>query len=153
LVRFLSASLPVPVFGNGDVVTSKDALTRLVSSSAFGVMIGRGALQDPFLFARSYSAWKKQPFPEPSYEEEALIRLELLDDIASTYDSGRAASRIRKLLPYLLHRYPFARRTGLDIGRLQTPFEQISALRAFFSGKPLDNRPRFEDKSLPELAR
>jgi hypothetical protein len=59
------------------------------------------------------------------------VRLDLIDDIAATYDPGRAASRIRKLVPYLLDRLPFGRRASLEIGRCSTPVEQRARLLAF----------------------
>lgn len=138
LVKYLSSASPVPILGNGDVLSADLAVTRLCQSGAAAVMIGRGALRDPFIFARAAALLRAESFREPTFEEEMNARLELIDDIAATYDAGRAASRIRKLLPYLLERFPFARRHGLEIGRLGSPAEQREAMRVFlekFSGQ------------------
>jgi tRNA-dihydrouridine synthase len=43
---------PIPVIGNGDILTAEQAVTRLRGSGCDAVMIGRGALRDPFIFRR-----------------------------------------------------------------------------------------------------
>jgi tRNA-dihydrouridine synthase len=138
LVLAVREALLVPVIGNGDVRSADQAIRRLQETGAGGIMIGRGVLMDPFVFSRASASLQGRPFKEPTYEDEVSIRLELIDDIAATYEPGRAACRIRKLLPYLLCRFPFARRCALEIGRLKTPAAQRVALHGFlekFSGQ------------------
>lgn len=40
----------IPIIANGDVLTAEQAMMRLRTSGCDAVMIGRGALRDPFLF-------------------------------------------------------------------------------------------------------
>jgi nifR3 family TIM-barrel protein len=50
-VRVRDASgAPVPLLGNGDVVSVADALAKVADSGVDGVMVGRGIFQDPWLF-------------------------------------------------------------------------------------------------------
>ncbi len=44
------AALPCPVFANGDVETVEQARVWCATSGAAGVMIGRGAVRNPYLF-------------------------------------------------------------------------------------------------------
>jgi tRNA-dihydrouridine synthase B len=47
----LKASVPVPVFGSGDLFTAADALAMADDTGVDAVMIARGALGNPFIFA------------------------------------------------------------------------------------------------------
>jgi tRNA-dihydrouridine synthase B len=47
----LKAAVPVPVFGSGDLFTAADALAMADETGVDAVMIARGALGNPFIFA------------------------------------------------------------------------------------------------------
>lgn len=49
----IKASSPLPIIGNGDVVTPEQAVSRYRDYGVDAVMIGRGALRNPFLFEQS----------------------------------------------------------------------------------------------------
>jgi nifR3 family TIM-barrel protein len=49
-IKSVKAELKIPVFGNGDVKTPEDALRMFRETGVDGVMIGRAALHNPFIF-------------------------------------------------------------------------------------------------------
>ena len=49
-IRYVKANLTIPVWGNGDVKTPADALRMFETTGVDGVMIGRAALHNPFIF-------------------------------------------------------------------------------------------------------
>jgi nifR3 family TIM-barrel protein len=49
-IRSVKAELKIPVFGNGDVKSPADAVRMLEQTRCDGVMIGRAALHNPFIF-------------------------------------------------------------------------------------------------------
>lgn len=49
-IKDVCQNSPLPIIGNGDVLSAKDALTKLKETNCFGIMIGRGALLNPFIF-------------------------------------------------------------------------------------------------------
>ena len=53
----------IPVLANGDVTTAEGALALLEKTGCDGVMIGRGALGDPWLFERVRAALLGQEAP------------------------------------------------------------------------------------------
>ena len=55
-IAAIKQAVSVPVLANGDVTTADEALTLLEATGCDGVMIGRGALGDPWLFAQGRAA-------------------------------------------------------------------------------------------------
>ena len=49
-IAFVKSELRIPVFGNGDVKTAADAIRMFEQTNVDGVMIGRAALHNPFIF-------------------------------------------------------------------------------------------------------
>lgn len=66
----IKAAVRVPVLANGDVTTAEGALALLQRTGCDGVMIGRGALGEPWLFDRVRAALLGQPAPaEPTLNQ------------------------------------------------------------------------------------
>lgn len=66
----------MPVIGNGDVYTAADARKMLETTGCDGVMIGRGALGNPWIFSQiEHEIRTGEPLPKPSHKERARICL------------------------------------------------------------------------------
>lgn len=50
VIREVKESVSVPVIGNGDVRSAEDAKAMIAETGADGIMIGRGALENPWVF-------------------------------------------------------------------------------------------------------
>ena len=55
-LREIVQTSPIPVIANGDIVSGPLAVARLDQSGAQGVMIGRGALKNPWIFKEAVEA-------------------------------------------------------------------------------------------------
>src|SRR5439155_14770805 len=63
-------AVAIPVIGNGDVRDAADALRMLDSTGCDGVMLGRAAFGDPWVFRRLRAAWAGGvALPPPTAEE------------------------------------------------------------------------------------
>ena len=69
----------IPVFGNGDIKDGESAVRMLVQTGVDGVMIGRAAQGNPWIFADVKAALMGQPMPPaPTAQERAdMIRRHL----------------------------------------------------------------------------
>ena len=67
-------ALSIPVIGNGDIASAEDALRVREESGVAGIMVGRAARGNPWLFREIRAAWEGRPVPpRPSREEMAAV--------------------------------------------------------------------------------
>ena len=64
MITKVKQNLTIPVIANGDIVDAEAALKCLKRTGADGVMIGRAAFGDPWIFAQTKAALAGQPIPE-----------------------------------------------------------------------------------------
>jgi len=77
IIRQVKEAITIPVIGNGDVVSGKSALAMMEQTGCDGVMIGRGAQGNPWIFSELLEYEKIGKMPErPDAEEmkEMMLR-------------------------------------------------------------------------------
>lgn len=79
-IRRVKDSVKIPVFGNGDVVDGASAIKLRNVAGVDGVMIGRGALGNPWIYKEVEWALAGKPIPErPTFEEKKQTLLDHLE--------------------------------------------------------------------------
>ena len=67
-------AVSVPVIGNGDIFTAEDALHMLEQTGCAMVMVGRGALGNPWIFSQINSLYEhERPLPGPGLTERMVV--------------------------------------------------------------------------------
>ena len=96
-IRAVVEAVSIPVVGNGDVTDGENALSLLKETGCAGIMVGRGALGNPWIFRDAAALWNGLPQPpEPTVEERVLMLLRHLDMVAADKGEGIAVREIRK---------------------------------------------------------
>lgn len=92
----LKNTVSIPIIGNGDVVTPQDVV-RMFETGCDGVMIGRGAIQNPWIFreTKHYLA-TGEVLPEPSAGERVELTLNHLKLAAEYKGERRGTIEFRK---------------------------------------------------------
>jgi len=95
----------IPVIGNGDVRTARDAIGMMETTGCDGVMIGRGALSTPWLFR---DAWALQTTgrvpPEPTDAEKLDIVRAFFDRMLEFRGEHYAMTHIRRRISWFAKR-------------------------------------------------
>ncbi|MDO8585444.1 MAG: tRNA dihydrouridine synthase DusB [Armatimonadota bacterium] len=103
VIRKVKETVTIPVIGNGDVRTPQDAARMFDETNCDGVMVGRGALGNPWIF-RAIDSYLKtgELLPDPSCEDrtEAAWRHALL--LASIMDEKQAVRELRGQLAWYI---------------------------------------------------
>ncbi len=79
LIERVAAAVSIPVFGSGDCVAPDDVVSRLAGGRVAGVLIGRGALRNPWIFSQAAGAIGGGVPAPVSREERGQFLLEYID--------------------------------------------------------------------------
>jgi len=85
----------IPVIGNGDVDSVEAADRMLRETGCDGIMIGRAALGDPWLFGRILAAAEGRTLPEPTVDERIAMAVRLCEDVCARYGEARGVPMCR----------------------------------------------------------
>ncbi|MFM1767905.1 MAG: hypothetical protein RJA22_434 [Verrucomicrobiota bacterium] len=91
--------MPCPVLANGNVHSAARAEAVLGQTRARGLMIGRGAIRNPWLFQQIRARWRGVPGPSPR-GRDVLAYIEALYEAVCT-PGVREASQVQKMKKYL----------------------------------------------------
>ncbi|MFO7831848.1 MAG: tRNA-dihydrouridine synthase family protein [Desulfuromonadaceae bacterium] len=86
VTRDVVAATSIPVIANGDVITAQHGRRVLEKTGAAGLMLGRGAIADPWLFKRLRNSTETEPDPQ---QRRALLRiymLRLIEECSQVYE-------------------------------------------------------------------
>jgi tRNA-dihydrouridine synthase B len=79
LIGRVASAIKIPVFGSGDCVEAQQVVDRLAQSGVAGVLVGRGALRNPWIFEQAAALAAGGP-PRPiSMEDRGRFLLEYID--------------------------------------------------------------------------
>ncbi|MBR3395622.1 MAG: tRNA dihydrouridine synthase DusB [Firmicutes bacterium] len=96
-IRRIKEAVDIPVAGNGDIFSAQDALRMLDETGCDAVMIARGALGNPWIFAECKAAWKGRPIPKRPDVDEIIetVKMHALG-LLETKEEYRAVREMRK---------------------------------------------------------
>ncbi len=96
IVREVKHALRIPVIASGDVTSAETAHAVLRDTEADGLMIGRGAVGNPFVFAEILAAYKGVSYTPPTFEERAAVALRQLRYAVEDKGESLAVRETRK---------------------------------------------------------
>jgi nifR3 family TIM-barrel protein len=88
-IRRLKEQSKIPVIGNGDVRQPEDALTMERETACDGVMIGRAAITNPWIFSQIESLKRTGKYTKPSLEERWKLLQHHTHLVAEHYPEDR----------------------------------------------------------------
>jgi nifR3 family TIM-barrel protein len=79
LIGRVAEAVRIPVFGSGDCVEPGQILDRMAGSSVSGVLVGRGALRNPWIFSQAAEARRGNAVVPTSLAERGEFLLDYID--------------------------------------------------------------------------
>jgi tRNA-dihydrouridine synthase B len=132
-IRKICRATGLPVFANGDITTPEQAKWVLDYTGAAGLMIGRGAQGNPWIFRElNHYLQTGEILPPPRPDEIHRVMRDHLQRLHAFYGEKHGVQVARKHIGWYLKGRPGADHILYDLVRVQTAQEQFRLLAQHF---------------------
>ena len=128
----LKETLSIPVIGNGDVRGPEDVPRMMNETGCDGVMIGRGATRNPWIFRQAASLLAGTALSAPTIRDKRDLILEHFRMVADREPGNFALHKLRKFTGWYTHGLPHGRDLRRQINDLPDAPSFIRAVEEFF---------------------
>jgi tRNA-dihydrouridine synthase B len=97
IIKAVKEAVSIPVSGNGDVTSVKIALQRFRETGVDGILIGRGAMQNPWIFRQIEDALAGREPYQPDLEEKKAVLLEFFEMLREEMPEHAALGKMKQL--------------------------------------------------------
>ena len=105
-VALAARVMPCPVIANGNIVDAATALAYHRLTGAAGLMVGRGAIRNPWIFSQVDAAFAGSAGPRPSHLDLLEYINELYDEVAAetaAFCPKGHVQRMKRTVVYICH--------------------------------------------------
>lgn len=134
--------LSIPVVANGDIVDAASARETLAYTGCDGLMIGRGAIRDPWVFQRILRDRRGEAPLEVDAAEKKRVLLGYFDVLrANSRNDKQALGRMKKIARYFTANLPDAERLRRAVLHAQSIDAATDGVHAFFADLGVGEAP------------
>ena len=132
-IKKVKQVLHIPVIGNGNIVDEESALNMLEYTGVDGIMIGRGAMGNPWIFSKIIHYLKTgEKLKEISNERKLQIIIKHIELEVEEKGERVGIPELRKHLACYIRNLQNARKIRVEINKINTKEELISTLKEVF---------------------
>jgi tRNA-dihydrouridine synthase B len=133
-IAAVKQAVRIPVIANGDVTSPHKAAAVLRATGADALMIGRGALGNPWIFKEiSTYLGTGQTRAAPPLDEVGATLLGHLDELYAFYGAGRGVRVARKHIQWYCQDHAGSENLWLAVNRIECEQAQRALVAEFFA--------------------
>ncbi len=103
VIAEVKSKLKIPVIGNGGIFTADDALKMIRETKCDGLMIARGAVGNPFIFAEISARLSQKEYKAPEISEKLDVALDHARLMASDKGENVSVHELKKHIAAYIH--------------------------------------------------
>jgi nifR3 family TIM-barrel protein len=127
-------AVEIPVIGNGDVRNADDAVRMLRETGCDGVMLGRAAFGDPWVFRRIRALVERaEVLPPPTAQERLEAGVRHLHMLVESAGEASAAREMRKHVAWYIKGLPNSARVREQVNRTRSAAEMVELMQAYLA--------------------
>ena len=132
IIRKVKEAVKIPVTGNGDVKTKEDAKKMFEQTNVDGIMIGRAAIGNPWIFEEVLNYLEGKEERRVSNTEKLEIMLEHINLEVNEKGENVGIKEMRKHLAYYIKNMKDASKLRGAINKISTKKELEECLKKYF---------------------
>jgi tRNA-dihydrouridine synthase B len=133
LIGQVKDRVKIPVIGNGDIFEPTQALQMMRQTGCDGVMVGRGAIGNPWIFKQILQLAQGLPIHRPDLHERRSLLIEHYHLLSDAMGGKRAALAMRGLLLWYTKGLPHSSRFRGSIARVKDLESLVTTMDNYFS--------------------
>ncbi len=128
LLKKVKESANIPIIANGDVFSAADAVRAFEETGCDAVMIGRGAMGNPFVFSDAKLALSGKEYPSSHSLEERILAFSRFLTYYKKYSLKQGFAEIKAQATWFTVGAPGTRKMRVDIQKAKDEGELLNIL-------------------------
>jgi tRNA-dihydrouridine synthase B len=142
IIAAVKEAVSIPVIGNGDILCARDAVQMEAETGCDGIMIGRAAIGNPWIFSRYLALKTGQPEPNVDLAMRIETMIRYVRAMVDYWGESRACRMLRSRLGWFVKGLPHAGAFREAIKSIAAEDEAMAAIETFCA--------TLEKRSIPE---
>jgi len=133
IIGKIKKTVSLPVIGNGDIKGAADAILMQKTTGCDGVMIGRGAIGNPWIFFQILSCFRGEEIPSVSLDQRFEMMKQYVESTIRCQGEKRGCYMMRSRLGWFVKGLPGSSKFRESIKRITSEDETIHLIKSYLN--------------------